>query len=178
MGASPRQQIVHDAAASAIKEEGTLGSQVMSKPSLQHFRQPMPLLMQIFNDLSDKNEDFWFRIAPFFAKETIPAGTILWNQGVILSFFQANSRTSHWLCIYLKVVFFEHPTTLNTVSSLKRLLREQFAANFLFSPKRGGQHEFKPNKTVLHGNSIVKDGARFELWKGVMEWLLNCCDWA
>ncbi len=44
----------------------------------------MPLLMQIFHDLSDKNEDFWFKIAPFFAKETIPAGTVLWNQGVCL----------------------------------------------------------------------------------------------
>jgi hypothetical protein len=139
---------VHDAAASAIKEEGNLGSQVTSRPSLQHFRQPMPLLMQIFHDLSDKNEDFWYRIAPFFAKETIPAGTILWNQGVMTSSFKANSRTCPRLCIYLKVAYFEHPTTWNTVFSLKLLLQEQFAANFLSSLKRGGQHEYKRNKTV------------------------------
>jgi sulfate permease, SulP family len=110
MGASPRQQIVHDAAASAIKEEGTLGSQAMSKPSYQHFRQPMPLLMQIFHDLSDKNEDFWFRIAPFFAKETIPAGTVLWNQGVNQFFVQSNIRMSQRHCICLRVEFFEHLT--------------------------------------------------------------------
>jgi len=55
----------------------------MSNPSFQHFRQPMPLLMQIFHELSDKTEDFWFRVAPFFKKEIIPAGTILWKQGVI-----------------------------------------------------------------------------------------------
>lgn len=38
--------------------------------------------MQIFQDLSDKTEDFWFRIAPFFTKENILAGTVLWKQGV------------------------------------------------------------------------------------------------
>ena len=85
-GSSPRQQIVHDAAASAIKEERYFGATALSKPSsYQNFRQPMPLLMQIFHDLSDKNEDFWFKIAPFFVKETIPAGTVLWNQGVCKS---------------------------------------------------------------------------------------------
>jgi SulP family sulfate permease len=83
MGSSPRQQILHDAATYAIKEERSRAPQVMSTPSYQHFRQPMPLLMQIFHELSDKNEDFWFRIAPFFARETIPAGTVLWNQGVV-----------------------------------------------------------------------------------------------
>ena len=82
MGRSPRLQIVHNAAASAIKEERNRRPESMFTPSYQHFRQPMPLLMQIFHDLSDKNEDFWFRIAPFFQKENIPAGTVLWNQGV------------------------------------------------------------------------------------------------
>jgi len=81
-GCSPRQQILNDAATSAIKEERNLGTHVMSMPSYQNFRQPMPLLMQIFHELSDKNEDFWFKIAPFFKKEFIPAGTVLWNQGV------------------------------------------------------------------------------------------------
>jgi sulfate permease, SulP family len=83
MGSSPRQQIVHNAATSAIKEERDVGSsQVMSQPSYPHFRQPLLLLMQIFHDLSDKNEDFWFRLVPFFKREVIPAGTVLWNQGV------------------------------------------------------------------------------------------------
>ena len=54
----------------------------VSHPSFENFRQPMPLLMQIFHDLSDKNEDFWFKIAPFFKREIIPAGTVMWNQGV------------------------------------------------------------------------------------------------
>jgi SulP family sulfate permease len=83
-GSSPRRQILHDAATTAIKEERHFGPVLSAPSTYQHFRQPMPLLMQIFHDLSDKNEDFWFKIAPFFAKETIPAGTVLWNQGVCL----------------------------------------------------------------------------------------------
>jgi SulP family sulfate permease len=82
MGSSPRLQTLHEAATSAIKEERNHAPQLMSTPSYQNFRPPMPLLMQIFHELSDKNEDFWFRIAPFFIKENIPAGTVLWNQGV------------------------------------------------------------------------------------------------
>jgi sulfate permease, SulP family len=82
MGSSPRLQVVYNAATSAIKEERDLRPKGSSTPSFQHFRQPMRLLMQIFHDLSDKNEDFWFKIAPLFTKENIPAGTVLWNQGV------------------------------------------------------------------------------------------------
>jgi len=81
MGSSPRQQIVHNAATTALKEERNLRSEGGITPKFQHFRQPMSLLMQIFHDLSDKTEDFWFKIAPFFKREVIPAGTVLWNQG-------------------------------------------------------------------------------------------------
>jgi len=65
----------------------------------------MPLLMQIFNELSDKNEDFWFRIAPFFKKETLPAGTILWNQGVIYVAEKTNDRMSRKPYICSKAAF-------------------------------------------------------------------------
>jgi sulfate permease, SulP family len=87
---SPRLQIVHHAATTALKEEREMRPAAVSTPSFQHFRQPLPLLMQIFHDLSDKNEDFWFRISPFFVKEHISAGAILWNQGVLLSFCLSN----------------------------------------------------------------------------------------
>ena len=85
LGTSPRQQIVHQAATTTIKEERKRlqGSNTGVSSAFQHFRQPMPLLMQIFQDLSDKTEDFWFSIAPFFKRECIPAGTVLWNQGVV-----------------------------------------------------------------------------------------------
>lgn len=83
MGSSPRQQILHDAATSALKEERNSRTENVITPTFQHFRQPMSLLMQIFHDLSDKNEDFWFKIAPFFKREVIPTGAVLWNQGVI-----------------------------------------------------------------------------------------------
>jgi sulfate permease, SulP family len=47
----------------------------------QNFRQPLRLLLQTFQGLTDKNEDFWFRILPFFTKKEIYAGTILYHRG-------------------------------------------------------------------------------------------------
>jgi len=84
---SLRQQILHEAATTAIKEERESRPASISTARFPHFRQPLPLLMQIFHDLSDKNEDFWFKIAPLFVKESISAGTILWNQGVLSMLF-------------------------------------------------------------------------------------------
>ena len=47
----------------------------------QNFRQPLRLLLQTFQGLTDKNEDFWFQILPFFTKKEIYAGTILYHRG-------------------------------------------------------------------------------------------------
>jgi sulfate permease, SulP family len=47
----------------------------------QNFRQPLRLLLQTFQGLTDKNEDFWFRILPFFTKKEVSAGTILYHRG-------------------------------------------------------------------------------------------------
>ena len=47
----------------------------------QKFKQPLPLLLQTFQDLTDKNEDFWFRAVPYFQRREITAGTILYKSG-------------------------------------------------------------------------------------------------
>jgi SulP family sulfate permease len=118
---SPRRQILHQAATSAIKEERQTGPTVVSTPSFQHFKQPLPLLMQIFHDLSDKNEDFWFKIAPYFVKENIPVGTILWNQGVRSSIFIAHCRMNRARSICLKVGFCERAMISSKVFLSKQL---------------------------------------------------------
>jgi sulfate permease, SulP family len=92
MGSSPRLQILDQAATSAIKEERKRKrSDTAIAASFEHFRQPMALLIQIFNDISDKNEDFWFIISPFFKREFIPAGTVLWNQDVFPSVYPSDT---------------------------------------------------------------------------------------
>ena len=47
----------------------------------QHFRQPLPLILQAFYDLTDKNEDFWFRACPFFERRQYAAGTVVFHRG-------------------------------------------------------------------------------------------------
>ncbi|CAI4217027.1 unnamed protein product [Parascedosporium putredinis] len=41
----------------------------------QGFKEPLRLMLQIFQGLSEKNEDFWFRATPYFAKLEYAAGT-------------------------------------------------------------------------------------------------------
>lgn len=43
------------------------------------FKQPLPLLMQVFQGVSNKTEDFWFQVAPFFEKQKLSAGTVLYE---------------------------------------------------------------------------------------------------
>lgn len=45
----------------------------------QHFKQPLPLLIQTFQGLSNKCETFWFHASDYFVKEEIKAGTVLYS---------------------------------------------------------------------------------------------------
>ena len=47
----------------------------------QTFKQPLPLLLQIFEDLSSKTEDFWHRATPFFERVTYQRGSTLFSFG-------------------------------------------------------------------------------------------------
>jgi len=72
---SPRRHHLHQVAQSTLDEDAsTFGK-------WQAFKQPLPLLLQIFADLSDKNEDFWYRATPYFERVTYPQGSVLFNVG-------------------------------------------------------------------------------------------------
>ena len=47
----------------------------------QNFKNPLRLILQTFQGLTDKNEDFWFRAVPFFTAKEYPKGTILYLCG-------------------------------------------------------------------------------------------------
>jgi SulP family sulfate permease len=72
-GASPRATILEQAAESTVQED----IQVASK--WKNFKQPLPLMMQIFEGLSIKNEDFWSQVTPYFQREYLSAGTHLYE---------------------------------------------------------------------------------------------------
>ena len=72
---SPRQHQLHEAATATLEDEHS------SSQKWSAFKQPLPLLLQIFEDVSDQNEDFWHKAATYFEKVTYPKGSVLFNSG-------------------------------------------------------------------------------------------------
>ncbi|KIW06678.1 uncharacterized protein PV09_02383 [Verruconis gallopava] len=76
MYGTPRKHHIEQAAATALQESGT-----MAVPKWQNFAQPLPLIMQTFKDLTEKDIDFWHRVSPYFVRREFPAGSILYSRG-------------------------------------------------------------------------------------------------
>jgi len=74
LGSSPRRSHLQEA---ARQSWSTLDMSRLSK--WQNFKEPLRLMLQIFQDVSDKNEDFWFHAVPYFERKEFPAGTKLFS---------------------------------------------------------------------------------------------------
>lgn len=75
-GSSPRRTHLQEAARKSLgKAEGPRTTR------WRNFKEPVRLILQIFEDLSDRNEDFWFRASRFFRCRTYPEGTVLFRRG-------------------------------------------------------------------------------------------------
>lgn len=76
MFSSPRERQLHQVAATTIEEHDFL------PPSKwKDFKQPLPLILQTFQGLTGKNEDFWYQACPFFIRKEYAAGTRLYQCG-------------------------------------------------------------------------------------------------
>jgi len=65
---------------SASQDSGQQSTQ--SLPSRwKNFAQPLRIILQTFEDVSLKNEDFWQVVAPYFQRKEFPAGTVLYSRG-------------------------------------------------------------------------------------------------
>jgi sulfate permease, SulP family len=73
---SPRRSLLHEAAKKALAQIDT-----QNASRWQSFKEPLRLMLQIFQGLSDKNEDFWFRAVPYFSRKEYIAGTTLFRRG-------------------------------------------------------------------------------------------------
>jgi len=71
---SPRRTLLHKVATTALDENPM-------EARYQNFKEPLRLILQTFHSLTDKNEDFWFRVLPFFVKKEYLMGTILFRRG-------------------------------------------------------------------------------------------------
>lgn len=72
-GVSPRAVTLQKAAELTAKED------IQNVSKWKHFQQPLPVMMQIFRDVSDQNEDFWHKIAPYFERQEFKAGQMLYQ---------------------------------------------------------------------------------------------------
>ncbi|KAI9722319.1 MAG: hypothetical protein M1812_001791 [Candelaria pacifica] len=73
---SPRQHHLHQVASTTLTEHDTAQSS-----KWQDFKQPLPLILQTFQGLTDKSEDFWFRITPYFERKEYCVGAVLYRRG-------------------------------------------------------------------------------------------------
>jgi SulP family sulfate permease len=71
---SPRRTHLHQVASTTLDENQTA-------VRYDNFKQPLRLILQTFSGLTEKNEDFWFRVVPFFVKKEYLAGTIIFRRG-------------------------------------------------------------------------------------------------
>lgn len=87
---SPRRGAQYLAATSTMREQGNerfsfgeadhdTASALPSK--WKNFAQPIKIMLQTFEDVSSKNEDFWQAAAPYFERREYPAGTVLYSRG-------------------------------------------------------------------------------------------------
>lgn len=73
---SPRVAFLQQVVDKTVHED----PQVSSVRSKWHvYKQPLPLLMQTFQTLTNQRETFWFKVAAFFRREEIAAGTVLYK---------------------------------------------------------------------------------------------------
>ncbi|PSS03573.1 cyclic nucleotide-binding domain-containing protein [Coniella lustricola] len=76
LASSPRRSHLHQAAREALSRP-----EVARLSRWQNFKEPLRLMLQIFEDLSDKNEDFWVRAKDSFQRVEVPQGDVLFRAG-------------------------------------------------------------------------------------------------
>lgn len=82
---SPRRALLQEAATLALKDQQNMSidehSNVLTPDKWKNFAQPIPLMLLTFQDLSNKDIDFWHRATRYFERREIPAGTVLYSRG-------------------------------------------------------------------------------------------------
>ncbi|PGH36828.1 hypothetical protein GX50_00285 [[Emmonsia] crescens] len=79
---SPRGHYLHQVATTTLREaEATPLSNKTVSQKWSSFQQPLPVLLQTFQGLTQENEDFWFPACSYFARELFPADSVLYRAG-------------------------------------------------------------------------------------------------
>ena len=73
---SPRMHHLHQVATTTLSEQCPA-----PPPRWQDYQQPLQLILQTFSTVSDKPEDFWYKISSFFMRKEYTAGSVLYRPG-------------------------------------------------------------------------------------------------
>ncbi|KAI0858493.1 sulfate transporter family-domain-containing protein [Xylaria cubensis] len=73
---SPRRHHLQEAARNVLTRQ-----EIRRTTRWQSISEPLRLMLQVFHNVSQKNEDFWFRAKPYFSRKEFPAGTVLYHRG-------------------------------------------------------------------------------------------------
>ncbi|KAI0176212.1 sulfate transporter family protein [Hypoxylon sp. FL1284] len=73
---SPRRDHLHQAARNVLDQH-----EIRRSTRWQNISEPLRLMLQVFYDVSDKNEDFWFRAKPYFVRKEYASGAMLYQRG-------------------------------------------------------------------------------------------------
>lgn len=76
IASSPRQRYLQEAATTTLEEHVSL-----SPKKWHSFKQPLPLILQTFQELTTQNEDFWFHAVSYFERRDYVQGTVLFSRG-------------------------------------------------------------------------------------------------
>lgn len=76
LASSPRRIHLHEAAQNSLDV-----MEVVRHSRWQSFKEPLRLMLQVFQGLSGKNEDFWFRAVGYFQRRGYAAGDVLFRRG-------------------------------------------------------------------------------------------------
>ncbi|KAL6454766.1 hypothetical protein SBY92_004236 [Candida maltosa Xu316] len=79
MGTTPRTSQVIQAASRTVYDEHKTQSRYEPNKNNLFQKQPLPLIMITFQGLSNKDEEFWAKIAPYFIKEKVPENYEFYN---------------------------------------------------------------------------------------------------
>lgn len=82
LASSPRRNLLQTAARESLNR-----LEDRRQPKWQNFAEPLRLMLQVFEDISDKNEDFWYRATRYFSRQEFAAGQMLFHAGELAEGF-------------------------------------------------------------------------------------------
>ncbi len=86
---SPRNNFVRKAANSIIQQDTYL--QTSADSNLNQWKEPLPLLLTVLQDISDQPIEFWKNLSPFLTKLVIRKDHIIYRPGMPVRFFIVES---------------------------------------------------------------------------------------